>query len=267
MPVRPTRKVRAISLLAAAAAAGALTTPAQAVIGDAVADDTYTFTAKIDVGGVRACSGTLLNNQWMVTAASCFTEDPAQFASLPAGAPALKSTATIGRTNLIGTTGEVRQITQLIPRTDRDLVLAKLDSPVYGVSFLHPATTAPTAGEALKGTGYGRTKDTWVPDQLHIGMFTAGTVEATAIGIDGTPICKGDTGAPVFREKDGRPELAAIASRSWQGGCLGSDETRTGAVASRVDDIRAWITENTASTLNNWNLQMLTRTSTGLYHA
>ncbi|WP_327278451.1 trypsin-like serine protease [Streptomyces sp. NBC_01224] len=269
MPVRPNRKVRAISLLAAAAAAGALTltTPAQAVIGDAVADDTYTFSAKIDVGGVRACSGTLLNNQWMVTAASCFTEDPAQFASLPAGAPALKSTATIGRTNLIGTTGEVRQITQLIPRTDRDLVLAKLDSPVYGVSFLHPATTAPTAGEALKGTGYGRTKDTWVPDQLHIGMFTAGTVEATAIGIDGTPICKGDTGAPVFREKDGRPELAAIASRSWQGGCLGSDETRTGATASRVDDIRAWLTENTASTLNNWNLQMLTRTSTGLYHA
>ncbi|MFD9601976.1 trypsin-like serine protease [Streptomyces sp. NPDC059970] len=123
MPVRPTRKVRVISLLAAAAAAGALTltTPAQAVIGDAVADNTYTFTAKIDVGGVRACSGTLLNNQWMVTAASCFTEDPAQFASLPAGAPALKSTATIGRTNLIGTTGEVRQITQLIPRTDRDL--------------------------------------------------------------------------------------------------------------------------------------------------
>ncbi|WP_280897610.1 S1 family peptidase [Streptomyces sp. SAI-133] len=250
--------------------AGALSgSTAQAVGGDAAADGAYTFSAKIDVGGgARSCSGTLLNNQWMITAASCFTEDPTKFASLPTGAPALKSTATIGRTNLSGTAGEVRQITQLIPRTDRDLVLAKLNSPVYGVSFLHATTTAPATGETLKGAGYGRTKDTWVPNQLHTASYTAGTIEATGLGVDGTPVCKGDTGGPVLREKNGRPELAAIVTNSWQGGCLGTDptETRTGAAASRVDDIRAWLTENTASTLNTWNLQMVTNTSTGLYH-
>ncbi|MGW6742459.1 trypsin-like serine protease [Streptomyces sp. NPDC055025] len=222
---------------------------------------------RFDIGGVRACSGTLINNQWMITAASCFVDDPAQATSLGAGAPELKSTATIGRPDLTTTTGQVREITQLVPRTDRDLVLAKLAAPVYGLTFLHPATTAPTAGEALKGAGYGRTQNTWVPDTLHTGTFTVGGVEATTVGIDGTPICKGDTGAPVFRETNGRPELAAIASTSWQAGCLGSDETRTGATAGRVDDIRAWITENTASTLNVWNLQMLTKTTTGLYHA
>ncbi|MCX4860727.1 trypsin-like serine protease [Streptomyces canus] len=258
------------ALLTVVLSAGALSgSAAQAVDGDATADGVYSFSAKIDVGGgVRSCSGTLLNNQWMITAASCFTEDPTKFASLPAGAPALKSTATIGRTNLTGTTGEVRQITQLIPRTDRDLVLAKLNAPVYGVSFLHPATTVPTTGDSLKGTGYGRTKDTWVPNQLHTASYTAGTVEATGLGIGGTPVCKGDTGGPVLREKNGRPELAAIVTNSWQGGCLGTDpaETRTGAAASRVDDIRAWLTENTASTLNTWNLQMVTNTSTGLYH-
>ncbi|WP_329443184.1 trypsin-like serine protease [Streptomyces canus] len=258
------------ALLATVAAAGALTAPtAQATAGDPVADGTSTYTARIDVGGVRACSGTLINNQWMVTAASCFTDDPTQATTLLAGAPKLKSTATIGRTDLSTTAGEVRDITQLIPRTDRDLVLAKLSAPVYGLSFLHPATTAPVAGEALKGAGYGRTKDTWVPNTLHTAAYTAGTVEATGLGIDGTSVCKGDTGGPVLREKDGRPELAAIVTNSWQGGCLGTDpaETRTGATASRVDDIRAWITENTASTLNVWNLQMLTKTTTGLYHA
>ena len=255
-------------LTAVVSAAGALTgTTAQALDGDAAATGASSFTAKIDIGdGTRACTGTLINNQWMITAASCFADDPAQATSLPAGAPKLKSTATIGRTDLTTTTGEVRDITQLIPRTDRDLVLAKLSAPVYGLSFLHPATTTPVAGEALKGAGYGRTKDTWVPDTLHTAAFTTGAVETTALDIDGTPVCKGDTGAPVFREKNGRPELAAIATNSWQGGCLGTDETRTGAVASRVDDIRAWITENTASTLNTWNLQMVTETSTGLYH-
>ncbi|MCX4852082.1 trypsin-like serine protease [Streptomyces sp. NBC_00893] len=255
-------------LLTAVVSASTLIGPsAQALDGETGSAGENTFTAKIDVGGERACSGTLVNNQWLITAASCFTEDPAQATSLPAGAPKLKSTATIGRANLTSTVGEIREITQLVPRADRDLVLARLASPVYGLSFLHPASAAPTAGESLKGAGYGRTKDTWVPDTLHSAAFTAGAVEATSVTIDGTPVCKGDSGAPVFREKDGRPELAAIVTNSWQGGCLGSDETRTGAMASRVDDIRAWLTENTASTLNNWNLQMLARTSTGLYHA
>ncbi|MFD8917646.1 trypsin-like serine protease [Streptomyces sp. NPDC059569] len=270
MSAKRSRSAWTGALLTAALSAGALTgTTAQALGGDSAASGASSFTAKIDIGsGTRACSGTLINNQWLITAASCFADDPAQATSLPAGTPKLKSTATIGRTDLTSTSGEVRDITQLIPRTDRDLVLAKLSAPVFGLSFLHPATSAPITGEALKGAGYGRTKDVWVPDTLHSAAFTSGVVEPTALGIDGTPVCKGDTGAPVIREKNGRPELAAIVTNSWQGGCLGSDpaETRTGAQASRVDDIRAWITENTASTLNVWNLQMIAKTSTGLYH-
>ncbi len=272
MPLRTTRRVRAISLLAATAAVGSLTlaSPAHALVGDVTAGNTYTFTAKIQIGEgdtSRACTGTLVNNQWMLTAASCFADDPAQSETVTAGAPRLKSVATIGRRDLTTAAGQVREITELVPREDRDLVLAKLATPVSGPSFLHPTATAPVAGETLKGAGYGRTADTWVPDSLHTGDFTVGAVDTANVSIDGTPVCKGDTGAPVFREKDGRPELVAIASRSWQGGCLGSDETRTGAVATRVDDLRVWITESTASTLNVWNLQMLTKTSTGLYHS
>ncbi|MFE2498422.1 trypsin-like serine protease [Streptomyces scopuliridis] len=265
---RRPRAARTAALLAAVVAAGVLSgPPAQALAGDTATDGAYGFTAKIDIGGVRACSGTLINNQWLISAASCFVDDPAQASSLPAGAPARKSTATIGRTDLTSTSGEVRQIVDLVPRQDRDLVLAKLATPVYGIAPLRPAATAPTEGEVLKGAGYGRTKDTWIPDRLHTAAFTTGPVQDTAVNIDGTPVCKGDTGAPAFREKDGRLELVAVASASWQGGCVGSDETRTGAVASRVDDIRTWIRESTASTLNVWKLQMVTKTSSGLYHA
>jgi V8-like Glu-specific endopeptidase len=265
---RRPRAVLATSLLATAMAAGLLAvSPAQAVVGDPVKDGAYTFAAKIDIGGVRACSGTLINNQWVLTAASCFAEDPGQAAALPAGPPARKSTAVIGRTDLAGTAGEVRQIVELVSRQDRDLVLAKLATPVFGIKPLRPATTAPVAGEALRGVGYGRTKDTWIPDRPHAAAFTAAQIQDTAVNIDGTPVCKGDTGAPVFREKEGRLELAAVASTSWQGGCLGSEETRTGAGAVRVDDLATWIRESTASTLSVWKMQMLTKTSSGLYHA
>ncbi|MFC5033436.1 trypsin-like serine protease [Streptomyces sp. DSM 41987] len=256
-------------LLAITVAAGVPAAPStQAVTGDATANGQFAFTTKLDIGGgQRSCTGTLLNNQWIITAASCFADDPAQPQTLPAGAPKLKATATIGRTDLTGTAGAVRQIVDLVPRQDRDLVLAKLDAPVIGVRPLHPATTAPAQGEALKGAGYGRTKDIWVPGTLHTAAFTATQVNGTSVNIDGTAVCKGDTGAPAFRAVNGNFELAAVASTSWQGGCLGSDETRTGAVATRVDDINAWIRQAVAATLTPWKLQMLTTTSTGLFHS
>lgn len=42
------------------------------------------------------------------------------------------------------------------------------------------------------------------------------------------------------------PELVAVGSDSWQGGCLGTDpaETRTGAVDTRVDDVVGWVQQS-----------------------
>ncbi|MDH6627690.1 V8-like Glu-specific endopeptidase [Streptomyces sp. LBL] len=268
MSIRPSRRARAKALLASVAVVSALTTtPAQATGGDPVTNTSYAFTVKLDIGGKRACTGTLLNNQWVITASSCFADDPTQPTALAAGAPKLKTTAVIGRTNLTGTAGQVRNVVDLVPHPERDVVVGKLASPVQTIGWLHPATTAPTAGEALLGAGYGRTKDTWVPDQLHQASFTSTQVQDGLISIDGTPVCQGDSGAPVFRQVDGRTELVAVTTASWQGGCLGEKETRTGAVAARVDDIRTWIRQATASTLNPWKTQALTLTSSGLYHA
>ncbi|NJP83073.1 trypsin-like serine protease, partial [Streptomyces sp. AA8] len=59
----------------------------------------------------------------------------------------------------------------------------------------------------------------------------------------GAAICQGDNGGPAFRDIGGKFELVGVNSRSWQGGCFGTDEkeTRTGAVGTRVDDIEKWI--------------------------
>ncbi|MGW2873764.1 trypsin-like serine protease [Kitasatospora sp. NPDC001225] len=234
----------------AAALAGTLLsgTPAPALNGDTAPAGSYAFTAKLDIGnGQRACTGALVDPYWIVTAAACFADNPAQPTTVPAGPPALKATATVGRTDLTTTTGQVREIAELVPRTDRDLVLARLATPVTDITPLAVATTAPAAGEDLLVTGYGRTKAEWVPDRLHSAAFTVGAVDPTGLAIAAkspadAAVCKGDTGGPALRKVGDRYELAAVNSRSWQNGCLGAaPTTHTGAYETRVDDLGGWI--------------------------
>ncbi|MFI2353518.1 trypsin-like serine protease, partial [Streptomyces anulatus] len=248
--MRSSRRVRGTALFAVVAAAGALTvtSPAQAVVGDAVADGSYAFTAKLDIGEgdtARACTGSLVDAQWILTASSCFAAAGQPAFPLPAGAPALKTTATIGRTDLTGTGGKVVEVTELVSRTDRDLVMAKLAQPVTDIAPLLLADSAPVAGESLRALGYGRTATSWVPDRLHAGTVAVTASDATTVAVtrDGGAICKGDAGGPALREQDGKVLLAAVHSASWQAGCFGTDETRPGAVETRTDDIVDWVTQ------------------------
>ncbi|WP_267245542.1 FG-GAP-like repeat-containing protein [Streptomyces sp. PR69] len=245
MSARQTRALTTTGLIATAVVASMLTaTPAaHAVTGDAAKDGAYAFTAKLDIGdGMRSCSGALVAPQWIVTAASCFADDPSEAGdAVTAGKPARKTVATVGRTDLTSGGGHVSEIVEIVPRADRDVVMAKLAKPAAGITPVVFAQTPATEGETLKVTGYGRTKSEWVPNRLHTAAFTVGSTAGTTLSISGVTdadaICKGDTGGPAFREKDGRIELVAVNSRSWQGGCFGETETRTGAVSARVDNI------------------------------
>ncbi|WP_073763200.1 FG-GAP-like repeat-containing protein [Streptomyces sp. CB02923] len=248
MPARRPRAALVAGLLTLTAAGGLLTAaPAGAVVGTATKDGSYPFTAKLDIGGQRSCSAALVDAQWLVTAASCFAENPAQSLEVPAGAPKTKTTATVGRTDMSRETGgTVTTVEQLVPRADRDLVMAKLAKPVPGITPAEITAKAPLPGEDAFVSGYGRTKDEWVPDRLHYGRFSVSAAKATTVGIkgqdNGAAVCEGDTGAPVWRDIGGRYELIGVSSRSWQGGCLGhEEEKRTDAVASRTDDIAGWI--------------------------
>ncbi|WP_406631449.1 tachylectin-related carbohydrate-binding protein [Amycolatopsis sp. WGS_07] len=209
--------------------------------------DAAPYAAKITVGqpGVdgRGCSGVLVAPQWVATAARCFADDPSQGFAIPAGAPKQKTTAVVGRPDLGQTDrGAVVDVVYLVPRPDRDLVLAKLSAPVNGVTPVALSTTAPVAGETLKVTGYGRTADTWVPTKAHTASFTAGTTTDTTAEITGTVgPCKGDAGGPVVRERDGRTELVGLTSTSAQNGCLTEAPTTPGATQARTDNIAAWI--------------------------
>ncbi len=80
--------------LCAVLAAGSLVlsaAPALAVTGGtpvAASDTTYAYTAKITVGAHdRGCTAVLVDPEWLLTAASCFADDPAASLAVPAASP------------------------------------------------------------------------------------------------------------------------------------------------------------------------------------
>lgn len=236
--------------------AAPLAVPAAMAVAGGADDGAHEFAARIDIGDdLRTCSGALVDIEWVLTAASCFVADPDGAATPPAGLPPEATTVTVGRADLTTAAGQVRDVAALVPHESRDLMLVRLASPVVDIAPVGVSAAPPAVGDELVVPGYGRTATEWSPLRRHSGVFVVDAVaggDVTVTGQDGAAICAGDTGGPALRQTADGVELAAVNSRSWQGGCFGSDpaETRTGAVGTRVDDVIDWISDNAWSTRN-----------------
>ncbi|GAA3720178.1 hypothetical protein GCM10022224_102620 [Nonomuraea antimicrobica] len=220
-------------------------TPTQAVKGASpVADGTWGFVAKVNVGETHGCTGALVSPQWVLTAASCFAS---QGQSVTSGAPKTATTVTVGRADLSGSGGRVLPVEWIHPHRDRDVVLVKLSLRAVGSTPVTVGSTVPGAGDALQVAGYGRTAEEWAPNRLHAAPVVAGAVAAGSFGWTGAngsdvSACQGDAGAPVLRTSGSRAELVGLSSGAGQGGCLGAaDDGPRGGDAVRVDDLASWI--------------------------
>ncbi|MGA5101274.1 trypsin-like serine protease [Streptomyces lavendulocolor] len=231
------------------------------------------FNAKLNTGanGTRACSGALVDPQWVLTAKSCFADKPAESDTVEAGEPKQKTTVTVGKSLLLTTGGHTTDIVQLVPHKDRDLVMARLAKPAAGITPVAVAEAAPAAGQQLTVAGFGRTRTEWVPAERHHAAFTTGTVAATGFDLApkdpaGATVCKGDAGGPALRTEGGRHTLVGVITRSGQAGCLASTGTRTGAFGTRVDDVRDWV-QQTRALAGGWKTEALVQGGTKLYQA
>jgi hypothetical protein len=232
--------VLAVALAATAALTGAH--PAYGIAGGTpAADGEYAFVAHLQIGAYeRACTGALIDPEWVVTAAACFRQDGQ---AVPAGRPPLPTTVTLGA----GLRGARLTVTELAPHAGRDVVLAKLASPVIDVNPAAVAATAPAAGETLQVAGFGRTATAWVPGRLHTTALNVQAVADATIDLAGSAagaVCKGDAGGPTWRVRaDGGVDLVGVHTASNQSGCLGVAASGEPARATdtRLDTIADWI--------------------------
>ncbi|MFD8789744.1 trypsin-like serine protease [Streptomyces vinaceus] len=209
------------------------------------------FAGKLAIGDTRSCTAVLVDPRWVLTAKSCFADNPAENNSVAAGAPKQKTVLTVGRADLATSGGHSTGITNLIPHPDRDLVLAQLAVPAFGITPAPLSSTAPAAGQELTVAGYGRNASAWAPSKVQSATYTVGATETAGFDITakapaGASLCKGSAGSPALRLENGAYALAAVVGRAWQNNCIDTPATdKAGAYTTRVDGLGAWVKSST----------------------
>lgn len=208
--------------------------------------------------GSHFCGGSILNDEWILTAAHCVEGQRASRLSVEAGATRL------GR-------GQTRPVAQIITHPSYtgnapaggDIALVRLSSPLSLGGQAQPVDIVTgadaSAGVTASGTlatvsGWGSTSEggrgtsslraVSVPivsnqraSQLYRFNLPASTLAAGLVGRGGKDACQGDSGGPlVVSDGSGRTLLAGVVS--WGAGCARADSP---GIYTRVSSYQSWI--------------------------
>jgi secreted trypsin-like serine protease len=255
----PPSQIRSWILVGAAALALMLAASGTALAianGTPVPDGHYPFATKLTMTKIpradgttynSACSGALVAPQWIVTAGHCFHDTKGNRVS---GATPYATTATVGRTDLAGTTGHVVKVVQVVQATKVDVALAKLASPVTDVAPLPLSTAAPKVGAILRVVGWGATGSTNPKPVTHLrtGQVKVKRVTSSLVYVVGyapkttTSACVYDSGAPYFSES-ASGAVALVSVESDGPACPHAKEETTVGIRS----LASWIHTTTGS--------------------
>uniref|UniRef100_W5LV75 Peptidase S1 domain-containing protein n=1 Tax=Lepisosteus oculatus TaxID=7918 RepID=W5LV75_LEPOC len=235
--------------------------------GQSAQPGSWPWQASLRLNGGHTCGGTLINSQWVLTAAHCF------------GSPITPSqwTVYLGVTDTGSSTNTVSsKVLQIIrhPNYDsstnnNDIALMKLNSSVSFNNYIQPVCLADTSSSFYNGTscwvtGWGDTVEggTTLPSTLQevqlpiIGNRQCGCLNDVVFGansVTGNMICAGVLeGGKDSCQGDGGGPLVCKQGSSWiQAGVVGFGEgcaqPSLPRVYTRVSQYKDWINEQVGS--------------------